>query len=107
MSGLRQRGRANAPGQVGGAPSKGVRGMQAVWSHARVVVWPQASGRSGVRLSVSRRGKEMPMTYRIEGLDPAGIDTSHARRVTVTDKPGFPCRVTLEDAEPGEEVLLL
>jgi len=47
------------------------------------------------------------MTYRIEGLDPARIDTSSARRVTVTDKPGFPCRVTLEDAEPGEEVLLL
>lgn len=28
-------------------------------------------------------------------------------RKTVTAKPGFPCRITLEDAEPGEEVLLL
>jgi len=28
-------------------------------------------------------------------------------RMTVDEKPGFPCRVTLEDAEPGERVLLL
>ena len=29
------------------------------------------------------------------------------QRMTVDEKPGFPCRVTLEDAEPGERVLLL
>ncbi len=29
------------------------------------------------------------------------------RRMAVDEKPGFPCRVTLEDAEPGESVLLL
>jgi hypothetical protein len=29
------------------------------------------------------------------------------RRMTVTSKPGFPCRVSLDDAEIGEEVLLL
>jgi hypothetical protein len=29
------------------------------------------------------------------------------RRVTATSKPGFPCRVGLADAEPGEELLLL
>ncbi len=28
-------------------------------------------------------------------------------RKTATSKPGFPCRVTLVDAEPGESVLLL
>ena len=28
-------------------------------------------------------------------------------RTVATEKPGFPCRVTLEDAEPGESVLLL
>ena len=28
-------------------------------------------------------------------------------RMVVDEKPGFPCRVTLEDAEPGESVLLL
>lgn len=58
------------------------------------------------------------MTYRIEGLDPARfahlIDrpdvvlAGHGvQRVTVTTSPGFPCRVTLEDASPGETVLLL
>lgn len=29
------------------------------------------------------------------------------RRYVADAKPGFPCRVTLEDAEPGEEVILL
>lgn len=30
-----------------------------------------------------------------------------ARRVTATSKPGFPCRISLSDAEPGDELLLL
>lgn len=30
-----------------------------------------------------------------------------ARRMVADKKPGFPCRVSLVDAEPGEEVLLL
>ena len=30
-----------------------------------------------------------------------------ARRVIATEKPGFPCRVSLADAEIGEEVLLV
>lgn len=29
------------------------------------------------------------------------------RRMVVDEKPGFPCRVTLDDAEVGESVLLL
>jgi hypothetical protein len=28
-------------------------------------------------------------------------------RVTPDSKPGFPCRISLQDAEPGEELLLL
>ena len=57
------------------------------------------------------------MSYRITGIDPAvtaeligASDESLARRgamrVTATSKPGFPCRVTLEDAEPGESLIL-
>lgn len=46
------------------------------------------------------------MTYRIDGLSPDLARTEGARRVTATSKPGFPCRVTLEDAEIGETVLL-
>lgn len=57
------------------------------------------------------------MTYRIEGLhrdayagllglsDPE-LAEHGARRVTADARPGFPCRVTLEDAEPGESLIL-
>jgi len=58
------------------------------------------------------------MTYRIAGLDPAPYkplfdlsnDELAARgivRMTVSAKPGFPCRVSLEDRGIGEQVLLL
>ena len=58
------------------------------------------------------------MTYRIAGLDPApfahliGADDAtlakhRACRVMVKSKPGYPCRVTLEDAEPGENLILI
>jgi hypothetical protein len=57
------------------------------------------------------------MTYRIEGLGRdvyaglVGLGDGElaergARRVTADSKPGFPCRVTLEDAEPGESLIL-
>jgi len=41
------------------------------------------------------------------GLDDATLSRFKARRYVADAKPGFPCRVTLEDAEPGERVLLL
>lgn len=53
------------------------------------------------------------MTYRITGLDPAAFaDTAAliaagAIRVQASSNPGFPCRVTLADAEVGESLLLL
>ncbi len=58
------------------------------------------------------------MTYRITGLAPQnfaaliGADDvtlarHHAVRVMATHKPGFPCRITLEDAEPGESLILI
>lgn len=50
------------------------------------------------------------MTYQINGLSPDQLENWERApgtvRVTATGKPGFPCRVTLEDAEPGEELLL-
>jgi hypothetical protein len=57
------------------------------------------------------------MAYRIEGLPQEiyagllGLQTEelfrrNARRVRADSKPGFPCRVTLEDAEPGESLIL-
>jgi uncharacterized protein DUF1203 len=40
-------------------------------------------------------------------LDEAALARLGARRCVVDKKPGFPCRVSLEDAEPGEQVVLL
>ena len=58
------------------------------------------------------------MTYRIRGLDPAtfrplfGLPDEELTergivRMTVSEKPSFPCRVTLVDREVGGQVLLL
>ena len=58
------------------------------------------------------------MTYRIKGIDPAPyrhlfglsdeeLETRGVVRMTVTEKPSFPCRVSLTDRELGETVLLL
>jgi len=40
-------------------------------------------------------------------LPDADLARLHARRVVATEKPGFPCRVSLVDAEIGEDLLLL
>lgn len=58
------------------------------------------------------------MTYRIQGLDPdqfvplfamsdAELQAQGAVRRTADAKPGYPCRITLEDAEPGETLILV
>ena len=58
------------------------------------------------------------MSFRITGLavepfvplfalDDLQLERLGALRTIADVKPGFPCRVTLEDADPGERVLLL
>ena len=58
------------------------------------------------------------MAYRIEGLAPAAVESlfsmtdgelaeRNAMRVTADSATGFPCRVSLADAAPGEELVLL
>jgi uncharacterized protein DUF1203 len=58
------------------------------------------------------------MSFRATGLAPSQFEPLFAlcdaalaargmRRMAVDEKPGFPCRVSLEDAEPGERVILL
>lgn len=58
------------------------------------------------------------MTYRITGLAPDAfaalfdlddnaLALHGARRVVADAKPGYPCRVTLEDAEIGETLILV
>ncbi|HHC78374.1 MAG TPA: DUF1203 domain-containing protein [Flavobacteriia bacterium] len=41
------------------------------------------------------------------GLNEKELNSKGIIKIIVDKKPGFPCRVTLEDAEIGEEVLLL
>lgn len=41
------------------------------------------------------------------GLSDSELTRHRALRKACDEKPGFPCRVSLEDAEPGEHVLLL
>jgi hypothetical protein len=40
------------------------------------------------------------------GKDDKSLAKAGARRMTVDEKPGYPCRVSLEDVEIGETVLL-
>lgn len=58
------------------------------------------------------------MSFRITGLDPepfaplfalddSALEAHAARRVLIEHERAAPCRVTLEDASPGERVLLL
>ncbi|NIJ39140.1 hypothetical protein FHR22_003874 [Sphingopyxis panaciterrae] len=58
------------------------------------------------------------MTYVIEGLcpddfaplfeyDDAALAAINARRVTAAADRGYPCRISLEDAKAGEELILL
>src|SRR5689334_2456186 len=41
------------------------------------------------------------------GADDRALAERGVHRRIADEKPGFPCRVSLEDAEPGEKVLLL
>lgn len=58
------------------------------------------------------------MSFIVTGLDPAplqrlfmlddeALSRQGAQRVRVTAKPDAPCRITLDDAEIGEDVILL
>ena len=58
------------------------------------------------------------MPFRVKGLDrsqfeplfalgDAELEVRGMRRLIADAKPGFPCRVSLDDAVPGERVLLL
>ena len=40
-------------------------------------------------------------------LTDAELEKRHAKRILVDEAPGYPCRVSLADAQVGETVLLL
>lgn len=41
------------------------------------------------------------------GLQDEDLAARHAVRVIADEKPGFPCRIALADAEPGDELVLV
>jgi hypothetical protein len=58
------------------------------------------------------------LSFRITGLSPEPfrhlfglsdleLSKHHAKRYVADTKPGFPCRIEMRDAEPGETLLLL
>jgi hypothetical protein len=64
------------------------------------------------------RGKDSQMAYRIEGLNPQAFDRlfalpdaeladQGALRVTADAPRGYPCRITLADAAPGDRLVLI
>lgn len=53
------------------------------------------------------RGLEPAQFAPLFGLSDEALVERGARRMIATGKPGFPCRVTLEDAEPGETMILV
>lgn len=50
---------------------------------------------------------QYPQFYNLFKLNDEELKDVGAVRMTVDKKPGFPCRVSLQDAEIGEEVILL
>jgi hypothetical protein len=69
-------------------------------------------------MDASQDQNERHMHFRISGLEPTQfthlfhlseeeLASHNILRYVVTDKPGFPCRVSLQDAELGAKVLLL
>jgi hypothetical protein len=76
------------------------------------------SNGAGDAAILSEPAKECAMSFVIRGLDPAefrplfsmpaeALAARGAIAKVADRKPGFPCRISLEDAEPGERVLLL
>lgn len=53
------------------------------------------------------RGLPLEAFRPLFGLSDAELRRRGAVRMTADGKPGFPCRITLQDADPGETLLLL
>lgn len=57
----------------------------------------------------------MSVSFQFTALDPKDFpeinklqaESANSRRLTADQHPGFPCRVSLQDAQPGERVLAI
>src|SRR3954471_13939286 len=86
---------------------------------AMIVCPDPASQRGPARAAWRHPFKETAMqSFRLVGLEPSRFDAlfalddaqlreHHAVRVRADHSPGYPCRISLQDAEPGDELLLL
>lgn len=52
-------------------------------------------------------GLDVDQFSHLFGLDNESLTKSGVERMTVDSKPGYPCRVSLQDADIGESVLLM
>lgn len=52
-------------------------------------------------------GLDVDQFNHLFGKDPEALATSGVERIIVDNKPGYPCRVSLQDADIGETVLLM
>jgi hypothetical protein len=67
-------------------------------------------GRAGIKeviMELRYRGLAAAKFSHLLSLTDTELEARAVRRVVADSKPGFPCRVTLDDAELGERVLLL
>lgn len=97
------------------APSKRCAAMQgALRQFGRT---PREARAAGARYRGAKLRRKI-ITYQVRGLSPQPYDHLRfasdkelalhgARRMNANAKPGYPCRVTLDDAEPGETLLLV
>ena len=58
-------------------------------------------------MNLRYRGLAADTFSHLFGLSDQELIARGMRRMVADEKPGFPCRITLEDAEPGERVVLL
>lgn len=58
-------------------------------------------------MSFRATGLALSLFEPLFALDDAELARRGMRRMVADTKPGFPCRVSLEDAEPGETLILL
>jgi hypothetical protein len=61
--------------------------------------------KNGTQFRIS--GLPIDLFNRYFGMSDTELAEHHAQRVVADSRPGYPCRVSLVDAEPGEALILL
>src|SRR5687768_1564563 len=75
--------------------------------HSKKRVAGRACGVDPAAMNFEVRGLEPALFEQFFALDDAALAGRGMRRVRSDQPVGYPCRISLEDAPPGEELLLL